>query len=127
MIELILDRQLFVIYIYEKPLNSDKVRDHCHVTGKYIGAAHYKCNIQRSYKHYDIPVFIHNCKGYDSHLIINNLIHFDDIKKIGFIPKTEKKYISFEFGRLKFVDSLSFMNKSLDKLVENLRNGENMI
>ena len=44
-----------VCHICEKPLNSDKVRDHCHVTGKYNGASHYKCNIQRSYKHYDIP------------------------------------------------------------------------
>ena len=70
-----------VCHICEKPLNSDTVRDHCHVTGKYIGAAHYKCNIQRSYNHYDIPMFIHNCKGYDSHLIINNLKDFNKKQK----------------------------------------------
>ena len=27
----------------------DKVHDHCHFTGKYLGAAHYKCNVNRSY------------------------------------------------------------------------------
>ena len=111
-------------HICDKLLNGDKVRDHCHITGKYIGPAHYDCNINRNYKNYKIPVFIHNCKGYDSHLIISSLIHFNDIKKIKVIPKTEEKYITFEFGKLKFVDSLSFMNKSLDKLVENLRNGD---
>ena len=113
-----------ICHICEKTLNGDKVRDHCHITGKFLGSAHYDCNINRNYKNYKIPVFIHNCKGYDSHLIISNLIHFNDINKIKVIPKTEEKYITFEFGKLKFVDSLSFMNKSLDKLVENLRNGD---
>ena len=111
-------------HICDKPLNGDKVKDHCHITGKYIGPAHHDCNINRNYKNYKVPVFIHNCKGYDSHLIINKLVHFDSIKKLKVIPKTEEKYITFEFGKLKFVDSLSFMNKSLDKLVENLRNGD---
>ena len=27
-----------------KPLGDDKVRDHCHVTGSYHGAAHNGCN-----------------------------------------------------------------------------------
>ena len=38
---------------------SDKVRDHCHFTGKYRGAAHFKCNL--AFKHpKTIPVFFHN-------------------------------------------------------------------
>ena len=62
-----------VCHICDKPLLKYKVDDHCHITGKYIGAAHYDCNINRNYKNYNIPVFFHNGKGYDSHLIINEI------------------------------------------------------
>jgi hypothetical protein len=34
-------------HVCEKPLNGDSVRDHCHITGKYRGAAHNGCNLKR--------------------------------------------------------------------------------
>ena len=48
------------------------VRDHCHITGKYRGSAHRKCNLnlQISAEKIKIPVVFHNLKGYDSHFII---------------------------------------------------------
>ena len=51
------------------------VRDHCHMTGKYRGSAHKKCNLklQISAEKIKIQVIIHNLKGYDSHLIIEKL------------------------------------------------------
>ena len=59
-----------------------KVRDNCHFTGKYRGAAHSKCNIQyRKIK--DIPVFFHNLGGYDGHLIFQNLSKIEGIKEPG--------------------------------------------
>ena len=50
----------------------NKVRDHCHITGKYRGAAHYLCNINLKITK-KIPVMFHNLKGYDSHLIFLNI------------------------------------------------------
>ena len=34
-----------ICWICKQELNTDKVRDHCHVTGKFRGASHSKCNI----------------------------------------------------------------------------------
>ena len=34
-----------IYWICKQELNMEKVRDHCHVTGKFRGAAHNKCNI----------------------------------------------------------------------------------
>lgn len=49
-----------------------KVRDHCHFTGKYCGAAHNSCNLQCR-KPMILPVIFHNLQGYDSHLFIKQL------------------------------------------------------
>ena len=57
-------------WICKKLIDNDdqKVRDHCHITSKFRGAAHWNCsiNFQLTKK---IPVIFHNLKGYDSHLI----------------------------------------------------------
>ena len=49
-----------------------KVIDHCHLTGKYRGAAHNICNLKYVIPKF-VPVVIHNLSGYDSHLFIKNL------------------------------------------------------
>ena len=35
-----------ICWICNEELNADKVRDHCHVTGKFRGAAHNQCNLK---------------------------------------------------------------------------------
>ena len=110
-----------------------KVRDHCHVTGKYRGAAHTICNL--NFKLTDkIPVVFHNLKGYDSHFIMQeigniakNHIYFDERKNkysdvnINVIPHNMEKYMAFMLGQnLVFIDSFQFMSSSLSNLVNNL-------
>ena len=69
-----------------------KVRDHCHVTGKYRGAAHNNCN--RSFRLTNkIPVIFHNLKGYDSHFIMQEIGKFD--QEISVIPNNMEKYMAF--------------------------------
>ena len=96
----------------------EKDRDHCHITGKFRGSAHWHCNInfQLTKK---IPVIFHNLKGYDSYLIFSELHKFN--LKVDVIPNRLEKYMAFFLGRdLVFIDSMQFMNFSLDKLVRNL-------
>ena len=107
-------------HISEQLINNEdeKVRDHCHVTGKFRGAAHRSCNVNyQSTK--KIPVIFHNLRGYDSHLIFSDLNKFD--VKISVIPNGLEKYMAFFLGKnIVFIDSMQFMNSSLDKLVKNL-------
>ena len=72
--------------------DDDKVRDHCHITGKFRGAAHWSCNINLQLTK-KIPVIFHNLRGYDGHLIFFELNKFD--KKIDVIPNKLKKYKHF--------------------------------
>ena len=99
--------------------NYDKnVRDHCHVTAKFRGAAHWDCNIniQLTKK---VAVIFHNLRGYDSHFIFSELNKFD--AKINVIPNGLEKYMTLFLGKnLVFIDGMHFMNSSLDKLVKNL-------
>ena len=107
-------------WICKKFINNDaeKVRDHCHVTGKFRGAAHRNCNVNFQLTK-NVPVIIHNLRGYDSHLIFNELDKFD--VKINVIPNGLEKYMIFFLNKnLVFIDSMQFMNSSLDKLVKNL-------
>ena len=62
-----------ICWICQKEFGSEKkVRDHCHFTGKYRGAAHVKCNLQFKKPKFT-PVIFHNLSGYDAHLFVKNL------------------------------------------------------
>ena len=73
-------------------VDSRKVRDHCHVTGKDCGAACNKCNLGMKMTN-TIPVIFHNLKGYDSHLLLPELRKFN--KKISIIPNNMQTYMLF--------------------------------
>ena len=115
-----------------------KVRDHCHHSGLYRGAAHSSCNLKYKIPNY-IPVVFHNLAGYDAHLFIRELSKYTT--DIGVIAKNIEDYISFSIKvevdkyidkngdkrmkemELRFIDSIKFMSSSLDCLVNNLARG----
>ena len=66
-----------------------------------------------------MPVIFHNLRGYDSHLIIKELCNFQ--VKVDVIPNGLEKYMAFIINRnVVFIDSMQFMNSSLDSFVRNL-------
>ena len=83
-------------WICKKLIDNDeeKVRYHCHVTGKFRGAVHRNCNINFQWTK-KVSVIFHNIRGYDSHLMFNELDKFD--VKIMVIPNGLEKYMAFSF------------------------------
>ena len=145
-------KQTNVCHICEKAISNSgddiKVKDHCHLTGKYRGAAHQNCNLKYKEPSF-IPVVFHNLSGYDAHLFIKQLGVSSG--EINCIANTEEKYISFTKKILvgvsddlsersktetkgdnkpekekdiylnnRFIDSFKFMSSGLDSLVKNL-------
>ena len=83
--------------------DDDKVRYHCHVTGKFRGTAHEGCNLnfQLTKK---VSVIFHNLRSYDSHLTFNEIDQFH--VKIKVIPNGLEKYMAFFKKNLVFIDSI---------------------
>ena len=99
-------------------VSDNKVRDHCHATGKYRSAAHSNCNVNFKMTK-KVPMIFHNLEGYDSNLIFKELSKFN--VKISVIRNGLEKYMAFIINRnIVFVDSMQFMKSSLDSLVKNL-------
>ena len=128
------DQELFneakTCHICSLELGEDKVRDYCHFTGKYRGAAHNKCNL-KCRKPKVLPVIFHNLQGYDAHLFIKQLYRLEG--DLVCIPSTEEKYITFNKKikvdeingvditfEIQFIDSFKFLQTSLANLVSNL-------
>ena len=105
---------------YIKKNQTHKVRDHCHVTGKFRGAAHSKCKLNLRI-HRKLRIIFHNLQGYDGHIIFKELNNFN--VDIAVISKGIDKYMSIIVNRhITFIDSLQFYNNSLDILASNLNN-----
>ena len=126
----------FVIYARKNLIRTMKtnykVRDHCHYTGKYRGAAHNICNLRYKIPK-EIPVVFHNGSIYDYHFIIKELVkEFDG--NFECLGENTEKYITFSAPikkkiknkdleityKIKFIDSYRFMAMPLSKLIDNL-------
>ena len=123
-------------FYYDKNQKSEyalyhKVRDHCHYTKKFRGAAHNICNL-RYIVPKKTPVVFHNGSTYDYHFIIKQLA--EDFKgQFECLGENTEKYITFSVPikkehdngktstyKLKFIDSYRFMQSKLSNLVDNL-------
>ena len=95
----------------------NKVRDHDHIAEKYRGPAQWSCNINLTLTK-KVSVIFYNLIGYDSHLIMQEIGKFD--VKISAIPNGLERYMAFIINKnLVFINSMQFMNSSLDSLVKN--------
>ena len=133
-----------VCYIGKKEFNTDdsdkkhhKVKDHCHYTGKYRGAAHNICNLRYKIPK-EITIVFHNGSTYNYHFIIKELVtKFDG--NFECLGKNTEKYITFSVPlkkeiknknkiieityKIRFIDSYRFMSTLLSKLGNNLADG----
>jgi len=107
-----------------KPFTPDnkRVRDHCHLTGRYRGPAHSNCNLNYKDSHYILVVF-HNLSV---HFIIKEIATAYE-EQVDLLPITKEKYISFTKNvksienkdkktciKFLFFDSYKFLNTNLD-------------
>ena len=133
-----------VCHICTKEFNTDdsdkkyhKVKDHCHYTGKYRGAAHDTYNLRYKTSK-EIPVVFHIGCTYDYHFIIKNLAEEVE-REFECLGQNTEKHITFSVPikkgitkkdkivkisyKIKFIDSYRFMSISLSKLIDNLSEG----
>ena len=111
-----------------------KVRDHCHITGKFRSALCHTCNSKLRLTRHTLPVVFHNFKCYDAHQIIKHGIGKFKHWQLNVIPQTKEKYMSLTaripvdktkegktvYFNVVFLDSFQFMSSSLANLVNNL-------
>ena len=96
----------------------NKVRDHCHETGKYRGPACKICNLRYKEQNF-IPVIFHNGSGYDFNLLYSELFkQNNDKRKVDNIPLAAGKSKMFSIGCLKFLDSYNFLAMPLDQMAK---------
>ena len=111
----------------------NKVRDHCHYTGKYRGPACSECNLQASCpKKTPIPFVFHNL-NYDLRQIINSFTKLSGVEldkhgncNVNCIAGNSENYKTLNLNSYKFIDSMAFIMASLEKLIENVPDDKKM-
>lgn len=124
-------------------LPTPKVVEHDHLTGNYRGAACQDCNTKMRLNRLMLPIFFHNFRNYDCHILCQAALGKKKGWQLSVIPQTKEKYMalfaSFEVDKMQkydkesgeseeisikmhlaFKDSYQFVTASLDTLVRNL-------
>ena len=121
-------------HICDKPLDivgvggkfyRDACRDHCHISGKYLGAAHQRCNLKRLEKR-RIYLYAHNLTSYDEHMVMKILGEMEGLTSIDALPANGQKYRTIRFNSFILCDSLAFMQAPLSELADDLQKGSNI-
>ena len=94
----------------EKFIESDKVRDRCHLTSKYRGPAHSKSIVNVTQKQSKfIPLIFHNFSNYDCHMFFKRVVNKkNDKENFDIIPKTNEEYICVNYSCIRFIGSYRF-------------------
>ena len=111
----------FVDFV-KKNYECDKVRDHCHLTGKYRGPAQNRCNINLTQKQSNfIPFLFHIFSNYDCHMFFKKFVdEKNDKLKFDIILKINEEYISVTYGCIRFIDSYRFLTRCLGSIFKTL-------
>ena len=103
-------------YLCDKPLSTDRVRDHCHLTGSYRGVCHYSCNLslreKKSKNMYIVSSCFITCGATTDISLYEELK--PDMKCRAF--QTTWRNMSFSINNLRSIDSYQFMAESLEKI-----------
>jgi hypothetical protein len=116
-------------FMCKKPFDiekNNKILEHCHITGKYRGAACQPCNTKARLQRSTVPVIFHNFKGYDAHHIIKEGVSTRPGWELGVIATTSESYLCLRAcwgswrnkNKIAFIDSLQFLKLSFASLVK---------
>ena len=96
----------------------NKVRNHCHETGKYRRPACRICNLRYKQQNF-IPIIFNNGSGFDFNLLYCELFkQNNDKRKVDNIQLAAGKSKMYSIGRLKFLDSYNFLAMPLDQMAK---------
>ena len=115
---------------WKKPICYIRTTDHCHSTNKYLGQAHSICNLNRNRRGQLITLYAHNLSAFDGHLVLQGI--GEQVKKgfnvqqmrLGGLCLNTEKLRTIRYDIFKMVDSCSFLDSSLENIVNDLRLGE---
>ena len=98
-----------------------KVKDHCHITGEYRGAAHSKCNLLLRIEpyHTPIPVFFHNLKNYDAHHLMS-AIGRTEVKETVCTDKNGQPLTYLTYKDKKGVEKVTVKDGKITAIVQNM-------
>jgi hypothetical protein len=116
-----------VCYFCHNPFSEKhpKIKEHCHLTGNYRGAACQPCNTRARLRRMVVPVIFHNWRGYDAHHIVKEGISTRPNWDLEVIATNSESYLNLRASwgdkecrrKISFIDSLQFLQNSLASLL----------